>query len=99
LKGGEGPELSNDLLRRGHGPSEPVRIPFDGFWRFDVLTFEFNGGDLGDVMVDELLLDSEGMPEGLDTVRGRSGGNTYPFDPVKRKLFGSSVRIAFQNFS
>jgi len=74
----------------------------DRCWWWDRLSFILHRGDFRDVVVDEALLDGEGMPVVLSVrfPRDTSMDKTlYPLDPAKRKLFGRSSFKVAQNAS
>jgi hypothetical protein len=59
LERGERRESSNDVLGSGHGPGELIRVPRDWGRRLNELVLILNGGDLGNVVVNETLLNSQ----------------------------------------
>lgn len=61
LEGGEGRELADDVLGRGHPPGEAVGVPGHSLGRVDNGAIVGDSGDLGDVAGLEEVLDGEGV--------------------------------------
>jgi hypothetical protein len=55
-------KASNNILRRGHEPSQLVRIPRNCLWWFNDLAFVCDRSDLRNVVVLQSLLNCQSMP-------------------------------------
>lgn len=76
----EGCKSSNDVLGSGHGPCELIGVPRDWARWLDELVLVFDGGDFGDMMVLEALLDSESM-----SVNGYNGQYCFGLTLVRSR--------------